>query len=113
MAPAAASAASTYSGGTVPVDNLLLPRRPTGDRDRVRQCERRLHGRLPVRLVAALHRRPICRDTVGADGNLIAPTAGGRIYYLDNADYNVTSVVKYISGAGRLPSITPTIPTGR
>ena len=41
---------------------------------------------------------PICRDTVGADGNLIAPTAGGRIYYLDNADYNVTSVVKYISG---------------
>ena len=42
---------------------------------------------------------PICRDTVGADGNLIAPTAGGRIYYLDDADYNVTSVVKYISGA--------------
>ena len=41
-----------------PVNHLLLPRRPTGDRDRVRQCERRLHGRLPVRLVAALHRRP-------------------------------------------------------
>ena len=42
---------------------------------------------------------PICRDTVCANGKLIAPTAGGRIYYLDDADYNVTSVVKYISGA--------------
>ena len=50
--------ASTYSGGTAQFDNLLLPQRPTGDPDRVRQCERRLHGRLPVRLVAPLHRRP-------------------------------------------------------
>ena len=42
---------------------------------------------------------PICRDKLNASGQPILPTSGGRIYYLGDADYNVTSAVDN-EGAG-------------
>ena len=37
---------------------------------------------------------PICRDTLDSSGNVESPTTG-RIYYLGDANYNVTAVVQY------------------
>ena len=41
---------------------------------------------------------PICRDTLDSNGNVESPTTG-RIYYLGDANYNVTAVVQYASGS--------------
>ena len=41
---------------------------------------------------------PILRDTYSG-GTEVPATSGGRLYYLDNANYNVTAVVQYNAGA--------------
>ena len=42
---------------------------------------------------------PICRDTLDSNGNVESPTTG-RIYYVGDANYNVTAVVQYNPTAG-------------
>ena len=56
---------------------------------------------------------PICRDTLDSSGNVESPTTG-RIYYLGDANYNVTALVQYNPTAGtwQVAQPTLTIPTG-
>ena len=53
---------------------------------------------------------PICRDTLDSNGNVESPTTG-RIYYLGDANYNVTAVVQYASGSWAVAERYTMIPT--
>ena len=55
---------------------------------------------------------PVCRDTLNGDGTV---NPNDRIFYLGDANYNVTEVVQYNPGSGtwQVAEATATIHTAR
>ena len=78
-----------------PPSNRLL-QRPAGDRERHGR-DRRGTTRYQYIWSARYIDAPICRDTLDGNGTV---NLNDRMYYLGDANYNVTEVVQYNAGSG-------------
>ena len=90
-------------------DRLL--QRPAGDRERHgpdRSAPTRYQYVWSARYIDA----PVCRDTLNGDGTV---NLNDRMFYLGDANYNVTEVVQYNAGSGtwQVAGATATVPTAR
>ena len=76
-------------------DRLL--QRPAGDRERHGRDRRRATTRYQYVWSARYIDAPVCRDTLNGDGSV---NLNDRMFYLGDANYNVTEVVQYNAGSG-------------